>query len=76
MDAGAFNVIRDVGTNTQRANLSATWERPFEGSVGDLWKITFHGDSAAYNASQFNESPNYGLRHNIDTAQGQAGVAA
>ncbi|MGD0429689.1 MAG: LPS assembly protein LptD [Acetobacteraceae bacterium] len=75
VDAGAFNVIRDVGTNTQRANLSATWERPFEGSVGDLWKITFHGDSAAYNASQFNESPNYGLRHNIDTAQGQAGVA-
>ena len=75
VDTGVFNVIRDNGTNTRRANLSLNWERPFQGPLGDLWKITLHGDSAAYNASQFNEQPNFGLRHNIDTARAQPGVA-
>jgi LPS-assembly protein len=75
VDTGMFNVIRDDGTNTRRASLSLNWERPFQGPVGDLWKITLHGDAAAYDASQFNLQPNYGLRHNIDTAQAQPGVA-
>ncbi|MGA3004983.1 MAG: LPS assembly protein LptD [Acetobacteraceae bacterium] len=75
VDTGMFNVIRDVGTDTRRANLTLNWERPFQGPVGDLWKITLHGDAAAYDASQFNEQPNYGLRHNLDTAQAQPGVA-
>ena len=74
-DAGVFNVVRDDGTNTRRANLSLTWERPFHGPLGDLWKITLHGDSAAYDASQFNLQPNYALRHNVETAQAQAGLA-
>ena len=75
VDTGVFNVVRDDGTNTRRANLTLNWERPFQGLVGDLWKITLHGDAAAYNASQFNEQPNFGARHNIDTAQAQPGVA-
>ena len=75
VDTGVFNVVRTSGTNTRRANLTLNWERPFQGAVGDLWKITVHGDAAAYAASQFNEQPNYGLRHNIDTAQAQPGVA-
>jgi len=75
VDTGLFNVIRDDGTNTRRANLTLDWERPFQGSLGDLWKITLHGDSAAYDASQFDLQPNYGLRHNIDTAVAQPGVA-
>jgi LPS-assembly protein len=75
VDTGLFNVIRDDGTNTRRASLSLNWERPFQGPVGDMWKITLHGDAAAYDASQFNEQPNYGLRHNIDTAQAQPGIA-
>ncbi len=75
VDAGMFNVIRDVGTDTRRANLTLNWERPFQGPVGDLWQITLHGDAAAYDASQFNEQPNFGLRHNIDAAQAQPGVA-
>ena len=29
------------------------------GELGDLWKITLHGDAAAYDASQFNEHPNF-----------------
>ncbi len=75
VDTGIFNVIRDVGTNTRRANLTVNWERPFQGAVGDLWKITLHGDSAAYDASQFNEQPNYSMRHNIDTAHAEPGMA-
>jgi LPS-assembly protein len=75
VDTGVFNVIRDTGTNTRRANLTVNWERPFQGSLGDLWKITVHGDTAAYDASQLNEQPNFGLRHNIDTATAQPGVA-
>ena len=75
VDAGFFNVMRDEGTNTRRANLSLNWERPFQGLIGDLWKVTLHGDSAAYDASQFNLEPNYGPRHSTDTAQAQPGVA-
>jgi LPS-assembly protein len=75
VDTGVFNVVRDQGTDTRRANLSLQWERPFQGLVGDLWKVTLHGDSAAYDASQLNGQPNFGVRHNIDTAQAQAGVA-
>ena len=34
VDTGAFNVVRDAGTNTRRASLTVNWERPFVGSVG------------------------------------------
>jgi LPS-assembly protein len=74
LDAGMFNVIRDQGANTRRVNLTANWERPFQGAVGDLWKITLHGDSAAYDASRFDQEPNYGLRHETDTAHAQPGI--
>lgn len=57
--AGAFNVMRSVGTNTQRASLSLDWERPVTGLLGDLWKITLHGDAAAYNATHLDQQPNY-----------------
>ena len=75
VDAGAFNVVRTDGTNTRRANLSLNWERPFQGPVGDLWKVSLHGDSAAYDASQFNQQPNFASHRGVDTAQGQAGIA-
>jgi len=75
LDTGMFNVVRDDGTDTRRANLTMNWERPFQGALGDLWKVSLHGDSAAYDAARFNEQPNFGLRHSIDTAQGQAGAA-
>ena len=75
VDTGVFNVIRSDGTNTRRANLTLNWERPFQGEYGDLWKITLHGDSAAYDASLLNKQPNYAIRHNIDTAQAQPDLA-
>ena len=57
--AGAFNVVRTTGTNTQRANLTLDWERPATGPLGDLWKLTLHGDAAGYNATHLNEQPNF-----------------
>ena len=69
VDAGAFNVVRVDGTNTRRANLSLEWDRPFVGQLGDMWTAKFHMDSAAYDASQFNEQPNYGLTDSVDNAR-------
>jgi len=75
LDAGAFNVLRTDGTNTRRVNLTVNWERPFVGELGDLWKITLHGDAAAYDASAFNQQPNYGTFSNVETARALPQVA-
>ena len=69
LDAGAFNVLRSDGTNTRRTNLTVNWERPFVGALGDLWKITLHGDAAAYQASDFNEQPNFGSHSNVQAVR-------
>lgn len=69
LNAGAFNVMRTVGTNTQRANLTLDWERPITGPLGDLWKVTLHGDAAAYNANHLNEQPNYSTQSTSSVAR-------
>jgi LPS-assembly protein len=75
LSAGAFNVIRSEGTSTRRASLTVDYERPFTGLLGDLWKITLHGDAAAYDASDFARLPNYGPYNQVDTARGLPQVA-
>lgn len=69
VDAGFFNVVRTTGTNTRRGNLTVNWERPFVGELGDLWKFTLHTDAIAYDASDFNEQPNFGTHSFVDTAR-------
>lgn len=69
VDTGAFNVMRTDGTNTRRANLTVNWERPFVGSLGDLWKVTLHGDAAGYDASSFGQQPNFAPFNQVDTAR-------
>jgi LPS-assembly protein len=54
-----FNVVRNVGTNTQRVSLSANYDRPFTGRGGELYDLVFHLDSAAYNAGKLNQQPNF-----------------
>ena len=66
LDAGAFNVMRTDGVNTRRAALTMNWDRPFAGTLGDLWTLKLHGDAIAYDATQFNEQPNYGSHGSID----------
>lgn len=69
IDAGAFNVVRTVGTNTRRINMTANYSLPFVGSLGDLWTVKVHGDAIGYNANDFNEVPNFGPRENVDAAR-------
>ena len=69
LDAGAFNVVRSDGTNTRRASLTANWDRPFVGALGDLWTFKLHVDAAGYDASDFNEQPNFGSHNNVEAAR-------
>jgi LPS-assembly protein len=75
LSTGLFNLIRSTGTNTRRANLTMEYERPFVGLLGDQWKITLHGDAAAYDASGFSGPPNFGPFNNVDTARALPQVA-
>ncbi|HEX2942376.1 MAG TPA: LPS assembly protein LptD, partial [Rhodopila sp.] len=70
-----FNIIRSVGTSTRRAAMTVNYERPFMGYLGDQWKITLHGDAAAYDASAFNGLPNYGPYSHINDARALPQVA-
>lgn len=75
LQAGAFNVLRQIGTNTQRASLSLNWERPATGALGDLWKLVLHVDSAAYNATNLNEQPTWSYANAASSAQAMPTVA-
>ncbi len=74
-DAEAFNVARQVGTNTQRASLRLDWERPATGALGDLWKLMLHLDSAVYTAHQIDQNPTWGPHNVAGTAQTMPTVA-
>ena len=75
LDTQNFNVLRDQGTNTQRASLTLNWEPPFTGMLGDLWKFTLHGDAAFYNATKLNEQPNFSTLASNTTARALPQVA-
>jgi LPS-assembly protein len=75
LTTGAFNVIRTEGTNTRRASLTMNWERPFTGLYGDQWKITLHGDAAAYDASDMTGVPNFSPYNTVDDARALPQVA-
>jgi len=75
VELGGFNVLRDQGTSTQRANLSLNWERPFQGAFGDLYKLVLHSDSAVYEASGLDQQPNYNTAGTAASSQGMADVA-
>jgi len=68
-DTEAFNVIRTDGTNTRRADLVLNWDRPYVGALGDVWKFTLHNTAVGYDATDFNEQPNYGTRNDLSTAR-------
>ena len=71
LDVNSFNVLREIGTNTQRAGGSANWERPFRGQLGDLWNVTLHLDAASYVANDLNKQPNYSTVASDATARAQ-----
>jgi len=59
LDAGYFNVVRQVGANVQRADAVLNWERPWLGPEGTLWSVAFHLTSAAYRGTNLDEQPDY-----------------
>jgi LPS-assembly protein len=70
-----FNVIRGIGTNTQRASFSSNWQRPFTGQLGELYKITLRTDAASYNATSLNQQPNFATTGNATTVRAQPTLA-
>ncbi len=68
-DPEVFNVVRTDGTNTRRASLVLNWDRPYVGPVGDVWKLTLHNTAVAYDATDFNQQPNYGTNNDINASR-------
>jgi LPS-assembly protein len=75
VQAGAFNILRQDGTDTRRVNLSLNWERPVTGALGDLWKLVLHVDSAAYDATKLEQQPTWGAADAASTAQAMPTLA-
>ncbi len=74
-DTTDFNVLREQGTNTQRAGASLDWQRPFAGDLGEQYKVTIHTDLAAYAATSLDQQPTYGTTGSTTTARAQPTVA-
>jgi LPS-assembly protein len=76
LDFGAFNVLRNDGTNTKRVNLTAKWERGMIGRLGEVWNVQAQLASAAYVAHQFDQQPNFGPKGTVSGSQVMPTLAA
>ena len=70
-----YNIVRQSGTNSERVSLSGQWDRPFVGVLGEAYKLTFRADTAAYNAYDLNQQPNYQTVGTASTARAQPTTA-
>ena len=75
LDSNNFNVVRRLGTNDERLNLNAQWERPGIGAWGDVWTVTARVESVAYNAFDLNQQPTYASVNSTSTARVQPTIA-
>jgi len=64
-----FNVIRQIGTNTQRAGAVLNWQRPFAGAFGEVYGLTLQNVAAGYTATSLNQNPNYARVGSAETAR-------
>lgn len=74
-DSTNFNIVRQVGTNTQRVGGTVNWERPFRGALGEVYGLTLQGVGAGYSATNLNQNPNYFGSSSTDAVQGHAQIA-
>ena len=58
-DTVNFNVLRQIGTNTQRLGGTLNWQRPFAGAFGEVYGLTLQTVAAGYTATSLNQNPNY-----------------
>jgi len=70
-----FNVIRSLGTNTQRLATSVRWDRPFAGAIGEQYNLTLRTDAAAYSATSLDQNPNYYTKSSAQTVRAQPNLA-
>jgi LPS-assembly protein len=75
VDTGVFNVLRPVGTNTDRANINLDWQRPFQDPLGGLWNLQLSDNSAYYSAYSLNQTPNWSPLREAQTARSQPAAA-
>lgn len=74
-DTSNFNVLRQIGTNTQRAAATLNWQRPFAGSFGEVYGLTLQSTAAAYTATSLDQNPNYADVNTAERARAHPQVA-
>ena len=74
-DTVNFNVLRAIGTNTQRVGGTLNWQRPFTGILGETYKVTGQTVAAGYTATSLNQNPNYYSRGSTEYARVHPQVA-
>ena len=74
-DTVNFNVVRQIGTNTQRAAAVLNWQRPFAGAFGEVYGLTLQNVSAGYTATSLNQNPNYVPVSSAETVRDHPQVA-
>ena len=74
-DTQNFNVVRQIGTNTQRAAATLNWQRPFAGAFGEVYGLTLQNVAAGYTATSLNQNPNYVPVSSSETARDHPQVA-
>ena len=75
-DTTNFNVLRTIGTNTQRVGGTLNWQRPFSGAFGEVYGLTLQSIAAGYTATSLGQNPNYNTRTNsTETARAHPQIA-
>jgi LPS-assembly protein len=71
VDMNAFNVLRDVGTNTRRIAFIPSYSLPFMLPAGIVGTARLQLDSAYYNSDKLNQQPNYSLSQQASIGRAQ-----
>jgi LPS-assembly protein len=75
LDTENFNVVRGIGTNTQRLGGTLNYERPFTGMFGDVYRLNLRTDAAGYAATSLDQNPNYYSKPSAEVARAQPNVS-
>ncbi len=71
LQADAFNVLRNQGTNTRRLAAISGYSLPFAGPLGQRWTARVELVTAAYEATRLYNQPNYSTLDGADTGRVQ-----
>jgi len=71
LDADSFNVLRNLGTQTQRVSAIPGYTLPFAGPLGQLWQARVELVAAAYSASRLYDQPNFSRLDSADTGRAE-----